>query len=306
MLERDEHVVVDRRSLAAALDLGVHGTRATEQHEGLVDQVTAQVQEQAAALPRVAAARASASDEIFGRQRSKRDSKRTTSPSSPSLEEAANGEEVAVPAAVLEDREQPAGAAGLLHELASLGGGDRERLVHDHVYPGVDRGAGHRHVLAVGGGDDGDVDLLEHRVTSATTRTPGWSRSASSRRSGFRVTTAATRSPGVAATSGAWNTAPARPYPTIPTRRSAGMLTLDLVDQVGDRVDDPRRRGTGSARPSARVVTPVSTRIVSRPASRPATMSVSIRSPIIAVVSEWASIAFSAERIISGFGLPTK
>ena len=35
-------------------------------------------------------------------------------------------------------------------------------------------------------------------------------------------------------------------------------------------------------------------------------MSVSIRSPIIAVVSEWASIAFSAERIISGFGLPTK
>ena len=42
------------------------------------------------------------------------------------------------------------------------------------------------------------------------------------------------------------------------------------------------------------------------PASRPATMSVSIRSPIIAVVSEWASIAFSADRIISGFGLPMK
>ena len=38
----------------------------------------------------------------------------------------------------------------------------------------------------------------------------------------------------------------------------------------------------------------------------PATMSVSMRSPIIAVVSEWASIVFSAERIISGFGLPTK
>ena len=34
-------------------------------------------------------------------------------------------------------------------------------------------------------------------------------------------------------------------------------------------------------------------------------MSVSIRSPIIAVDSEWASIAFSAERIISGLGLPT-
>jgi len=34
--------------------------------------------------------------------------------------------------------------------------------------------------------------------------------------------------------------------------------------------------------------------------------SVSIRSPIIAVVSEWASIRLSALRIISGFGLPTK
>ena len=42
------------------------------------------------------------------------------------------------------------------------------------------------------------------------------------------------------------------------------------------------------------------------PASRPATMSVSMRSPIITVVSEWASRAFSAVRIISGFGLPTK
>ena len=42
------------------------------------------------------------------------------------------------------------------------------------------------------------------------------------------------------------------------------------------------------------------------PASRPVTISVSIRSPIITVVSEWASIWFSALRIIKGFGLPTK
>ena len=49
----------------------------------------------------------------------------------------------------------------------------------------------------------------------------------------------------------------------------------------------------------------MSTRIVSSPASMPATMSVSIRSPIIAVRSECASMALSAERIISGFGFPT-
>ena len=34
-------------------------------------------------------------------------------------------------------------------------------------------------------------------------------------------------------------------------------------------------------------------------------MSVAIRSPIIAVVSECASMALSAERIISGLGLQT-
>ena len=45
--------------------------------------------------------------------------------------------------------------------------------------------------------------------------------------------------------------------------------------------------------------------MVSSPASRPATMSVSMRSPIITVVSEWASIWLSADRIISGLGLPT-
>ena len=42
------------------------------------------------------------------------------------------------------------------------------------------------------------------------------------------------------------------------------------------------------------------------PASIPEITSVSIRSPIITVDSECASMAFSAERIISGFGLPTK
>lgn len=53
-------------------------------------------------------------------------------------------------------------------------------------------------------------------------------------------------------------------------------------------------------------VTPERTRIVSRPLSRPMMTSVSMLSPIITDSSECASIALSAERIISGFGLPTK
>src|SRR5439155_10265616 len=62
----------------------------------------------------------------------------------------------------------------------------------------------------------------------------------------------------------------------------------------------------GKRSTSLRVLMPDSTRIVSRPASRPHSTSVSIRSPIIAVVSECAPIVFNAERIIIGFGLPTK
>src|SRR4029453_930801 len=50
---------------------------------------------------------------------------------------------------------------------------------------------------------------------------------------------------------------------------------------------------------------PVRTSTVCRPASMPATMSVSMRSPIIAVFSECAPILLSAERNIMGFGLPT-
>ena len=53
-------------------------------------------------------------------------------------------------------------------------------------------------------------------------------------------------------------------------------------------------------------VEPVVTSTVRSPASRPLMMSVSIRSPTITVVSEWASSRLRAERIISGFGLPMK
>ena len=64
------------------------------------------------------------------------------------------------------------------------------------------------------------------------------------------------------------------------------------------------RNGNRSA--SGLEVIPVRTRTVCMPASRPEMTSVSIRSPTMAAVSEWASIAFNAERIISGLGLPTK
>src|SRR5699024_4881108 len=76
-------------------------------------------------------------------------------------------------------------------------------------------------------------------------------------------------------------------------------------------------RGTTSAIPSStavgrygysaissRRVEPVSTSTERIPASSPDFTSVSMRSPIMTEVSEWAPIRFSAVRIISGLGLP--
>ena len=66
-----------------------------------------------------------------------------------------------------------------------------------------------------------------------------------------------------------------RPPPRRPRRSAASCASAPrarlshLVDQVGDRVDDPRRRGTGSARPPPASSTPVSTRIVCEPGLEP-------------------------------------
>src|SRR5664279_824877 len=53
-------------------------------------------------------------------------------------------------------------------------------------------------------------------------------------------------------------------------------------------------------------VEPVRTRMVRRPASSPEMTSVSMRSPTIIVVLACASMARGADRIMNGFGLPTK
>src|SRR5690625_191979 len=76
---------------------------------------------------------------------------------------------------------------------------------------------------------------------------------------------------------------------------------------VRSAIDSTTRDGRyGNLSTWSRRVLPLRTRTLRSPASRPAMMSVSIRSPTMTVVSECASIRFSALRIISGLGLPTK
>ena len=57
---------------------------------------------------------------------------------------------------------------------------------------------------------------------------PGWRWSTCARRSGSVVTTAARCRPSVAATSGAWKTRPANPYPSRPTRRDDGPVMRNV------------------------------------------------------------------------------
>jgi hypothetical protein len=104
----------------------------------------------------------------------------------------------------------------LFHQLAPLGGGDRERLVHDHVYAGLERGVGHRHVLAVGGGDDGDVDLLEHLGDLVHHAYPGMVSLGVLAALGIARDDRRHRQAGRGRDQGAWNTAPASPYPRSP------------------------------------------------------------------------------------------
>ncbi len=102
--------------------------------------------------------------------------------------------------------------------------------------------------------------------------------------------------------------------PGVGSGRMVSVIRSELAKPPPSDELDRRRRwsrapgwaGTGNARCPSSVVEPVSTRMVSSPASMPATTSVSIRSPTITVLSECASIRFSALRNIIGLGLPTK
>ncbi|GAB3855831.1 hypothetical protein GCM10027610_089720 [Dactylosporangium cerinum] len=57
---------------------------------------------------------------------------------------------------------------------------------------------------------------------------PGYAPAAARRRSGLAVTIALSRRPAVVLISGAWNAAPAVPYPTSPTRKEVSLMPCSL------------------------------------------------------------------------------
>lgn len=157
MRDGEEGVVVGLGARAARVGLRVDPYGRSEQHQGLVHDVAAEVVQQTADLlrgarlaPAALQLRAPAleaglealdlAEVVFG-------------------DEAAQGEEVVVPAAVLEDGEEGSAAVRQGGERAGLGGGRGDRLVHDHGDAGFEGGGGERDVRLVGGGDHDQVEV---------------------------------------------------------------------------------------------------------------------------------------------------
>jgi hypothetical protein len=76
------------------------------------------------------------------------------------VQQALERAQVAVPAAVVEDREQHAPLARRGHQPPTLGRGQRERLVDHDREPGLDRGEAEQQVRGVAGGHDDEIVLV--------------------------------------------------------------------------------------------------------------------------------------------------
>ncbi len=92
-----------------------------------------------------------------GRQRSRRDSKRVTVPSSPLAMSFCAVSSFSVPATVVIRGQRHLAAAGFADELARLGRGRSHRLVHHRRDTCSNSGARQRHVRAIRRGDNDQV-----------------------------------------------------------------------------------------------------------------------------------------------------
>ncbi len=156
--EREEVVVVPGQATAAR-DLRIYGRDWAEQMQRLIDQVAAEVQQQAAAVRgRVALApcvrtglRAPALESRLVAQHVAQGAV------SDQLDER---QLVRVPAAVLERGQQHAAPLGVCDQLIGLRGVERQRLVDDHRQAVVDRLRGERRMRVIGGRDHDSVQVL--------------------------------------------------------------------------------------------------------------------------------------------------
>ena len=168
--QRHEDVVVHNSGRPAYVYFRIdRDGRAKELHR-LVYQIGAQVEEQSPASSGSARSR-QAPAFGSGRKRSKRLSKRTMDSEQIRRDEMADGEEVIVPASILEDGEELAGALGGGDEELGLGAGRREGLVYDHRQAGIQRSDAQGNMRAVGSRDDDQIEVAgaDHMASAVST-----------------------------------------------------------------------------------------------------------------------------------------
>ena len=135
------------------------------------------------------------------------------------LDQFAQGEEIAVPAPVVEHREQPAACACECTELAPSASVSVKGFV-DHRRPSASAARASGKVAVVGAGDHHQVEVgaAQQRLGSASTSAAESRRARAPHRGCHR----GQHQPGTSAISGAWKVLPAQPQPIRPTRRAEG------------------------------------------------------------------------------------
>ena len=123
-----------RRPRPAQVELGVHGHGAAEQDHRLVDEVAPQVGQQPAGVGGVGQLAPALGVDLRTPALEARLQTRRRAEGA-LVEQAAQGQEVAVPAPVVEHRQHHAGRPRLVGQGAALGRGRRQRLVDHHRQP---------------------------------------------------------------------------------------------------------------------------------------------------------------------------
>jgi hypothetical protein len=177
VLESEEDVVVDLGAGPRPPHLRVYRQRRAQQLERLIDQVRAEVEQQAARVLAVAGLTPLARvhlgpPALEARLEAHELAERAVRHKPPKREE------VAVPATVVEDARHHAALSGRVGQPLGVRHARRERLVHDQVQPGVHRRKPERHVLAVRGCNHDQVMRIgpgEQRVGIGQDDHPGMS-----------------------------------------------------------------------------------------------------------------------------------
>jgi hypothetical protein len=155
MGEGEEDVVGGGGAGAAGVDLGVDAVRAAEQRDRLVDEVGAEVEEDASGVERVRALLPPARH--LGTPAFETGLEAPHGAEGAAGDQPPDGAEVAVPAPVVVRDDRQAAHGRQRRQRAGLVGGRGDRLVHHDREAGGQRGAGEGCVLPVGRGDHDQV-----------------------------------------------------------------------------------------------------------------------------------------------------